>query len=74
VTCTHAIAYHARVYDLLLETLPGHERDMEYWVAKHHGVDQFLNTLDNRYLVDPVIASQPNILGQEDTALRDHYL
>ena len=40
---------------------------MEYWVAKHHGVDQFLNTLDNRYLVDPVIASQPNILGQEET-------
>jgi GR25 family glycosyltransferase involved in LPS biosynthesis len=74
VTCTHAIAYHARVYDLLLETLPEHERDMETWVAKHHGVDQFLNTLDNRYLVDPVIASQPNILGQEDTALRDHYL
>lgn len=74
VTCTHAIAYHARVYDLLLETLPADEVEMEIWLMTHRGIDQYLNKLENRYLVDPTVVSQPNILGQEDEALRDHYL
>jgi len=58
----------------LLEILPGYEREMEMWLSTHRGIDQFLRTLEHRYIVDPFVASQPNILGQEDEALRDHYL
>lgn len=67
VTCSHAIAYHASIYDRVLSEVPSGEAEMEGWLQTHHGLDQYFafSVTAGKYLLSPVIATQAGILPME---------
>ena len=66
VTCTHAIAYHCSVYDLILDAVPATAIDVALWVHSEQAIDQFFNRLPaTRLLTWPVIATQTSIIEDE---------
>ncbi len=67
LTTSHAIAYHAAIYDRILEDVPSTPSAMALWLRTHHGIDQYYaRALDGVHLLTrPVVASQPSILDQE---------
>ncbi len=72
MTSTHAVAYHRRVFDMLLDAIPAGEFEVEQWLHENGGgIDQYLRKVPGRFVCHPVIASQQSILGQEDESLRD---
>jgi len=73
LTCTHGIAYHQSVYQQLLDALPETMEEMKLWLETHRGIDQFLQRFEQRYLADPVVASQPALLPAEDPAYRAQF-
>ena len=72
VTCTHAVAYHASVYERILSEAPGGITGMQEWLKTHHGIDQYyaFNLTEGKYLLSPVIATQPNIVPLESDQVR----
>jgi len=73
LTCTQAVAYHRRAYQRLLDELPPDVDGMRDWIAVHAGIDQWLGCIEQRYLTDPVVASQPSLLAQEDPQEADRF-
>jgi hypothetical protein len=67
VTCSHAVAYHQSIYDRILGEVPGEPAGMEAWLKTHHGIDQYYAfcVADGKYLLSPVVATQPNIVPSE---------
>ena len=72
VTCTHAIAYHASVYERLLGEIPASPSGVALWLRRHHGIDQFYaRALDRLHLIaSPIVASQESILPQESDSFK----
>ena len=73
LTCTQAIAYHHTVYDKILGDVPDNEVDMQQWLDKHYGIDQYYRYLEDRYLVFPKPFSQANIVPAELPAAQQFY-
>jgi hypothetical protein len=67
VTCTHAVAYHRSIYDHILHEVPADCTGVENWLKTHHGIDQYFafSVTEQKYLVSPVVATQPNIVPME---------
>jgi hypothetical protein len=72
VTTTHAVAYHQTVYRRILDEVPADAAAMEEWLKVHHGIDQYYAKCirERKFLLSPVIATQPAILAQETEDLR----
>jgi hypothetical protein len=72
VTCLHAVAYHRSVYNRVLAEVPADYAGMETWLRMHHGIDQYFAFRHNegKYLISPVIASQPGIQESESPEVR----
>ncbi|HEY3703794.1 MAG TPA: glycosyltransferase family 25 protein [Terracidiphilus sp.] len=73
VTCTHAVAYHKSIYDRILTDAPADPASMAAWLQIHHGIDQYFafTLTDRKYLLTPVIATQPNILPMESPEVQN---
>jgi hypothetical protein len=67
LTCCHAIAYSAAIYDRILADVPATPSGVALWLRVHHGIDQYYaRALDGMHLLTrPAVASQPPILSQE---------
>jgi Glycosyl transferase family 2/Glycosyltransferase family 25 (LPS biosynthesis protein) len=67
VTCTHAVAYNQSIYGRIISEVPADPAGMEQWLGIHHGIDQYYAfcVTEGKYLLSPVIATQPNILPLE---------
>ncbi len=76
VTCTHAVAYNRPVFDAILEAAPDGETAMAAWLKKHHGIDQYyaFTITEQKYLLSPVVATQPNIASMESPAVQRQIL
>ena len=76
LTSTHAIAYHHRSYDQLLAGLPGEESEMRKWIAEHKALGHYYaETLGaGIFRTVPVLASQENLVNDEDPRLRDQFI
>jgi hypothetical protein len=72
VTCCHAIAYHASIYERILSDVPSDDAEMEEWLETYHGIDQYyaFAITTGKYLLSPVIATQPNILPLESDEVK----
>ena len=80
VTCTHAVAYHARAFDRLLQEIPADASAFAGWLDTYTAIDQYLATRVrdgalHAYVVTPRVASQPLLLqhADADLALADRY-
>src|SRR5262249_14321960 len=66
VTWTHAIAYHASMFDRVLAEVPETPSAVALWLRKHLGIDQYYAKIfDGSLITSPLIASQGSILAQE---------
>jgi GR25 family glycosyltransferase involved in LPS biosynthesis len=76
VTCTHALGYHQSIYDRILNEVPSGLAAMEEWVKTHLCIDQYyaFSLTDGKYLLSPVIATQPNIVPMENEDVRRRLL
>jgi hypothetical protein len=55
--CTHALAYHQRVYDTILAQLPANEDDMADWITANGSIDRYLTErVKGAYRTVPVLA------------------
>jgi hypothetical protein len=72
VTCLHAVAYRQSIYDRILADVPADLGGMEAWLRTHHGIDQYFafNHTEGKYILSPVIATQPNIVPSESQEVR----
>jgi GR25 family glycosyltransferase involved in LPS biosynthesis len=71
VTCTHAIAYHCSVYDMILDAVPATAIDVALWLHTELAIDQYFNRLPaTRLLTWPVVATQTSII-QDETRVFD---
>jgi len=73
LTCTHALAYHHRVYDRILTELPDNEEKMAQWVKEKHVIDQYLSALDRLFFSHPSVATQIELLQQEEESYQDRF-
>ncbi|HEX3879268.1 MAG TPA: glycosyltransferase [Bryobacteraceae bacterium] len=71
-TSVHSIAYHHSVFDRILNEVPATAEAMQPWLQAHHAIDQyFAFTLQTqKFLVTPVISTQPNIAPMESPDVR----
>ncbi|MFT5573795.1 MAG: hypothetical protein ACI9FR_002731 [Cryomorphaceae bacterium] len=69
LSCTDAVLYHHSVYDQILSDLPADEDEMAKWVNQHHAIDQYLTTIDKRYVAEPKLVTQPFLLERKRTKL-----
>jgi len=76
VTCLHAVAYHHSVYDRILAEVPDSLIAMEEWLGTHHGIDQYFafQHSEGKYILSPVIATQPNIVPSESQEVQRRLL
>jgi hypothetical protein len=77
LTCTHALAVNHTAYDRLLAGIPDGD-GIEEWITTHTAIDQYLSHRvdagDYRaYLVNPRVATQPELTFHADAPLRDRY-
>jgi hypothetical protein len=79
-TCGHAIAYHARAFDRLLDGIPDDPDAFAMWLARYRAIDQYLPRQVDAgelvaYVVTPHVATQPALLEYDDAdrALADRY-
>ncbi|MER5781518.1 glycosyltransferase [Streptomyces mobaraensis] len=56
-----AVAYHARVFDRLLDELPGGEAEMRAWVGRHGGLERFCA----RHFADTFVRLSPAVTSRE---------
>lgn len=71
LTCTHAVAYHRRVFQDVLRGIPADETTMRQTWKRQYAIDQFLLTrVGDRFVSLPVVASQGSILDQEAPDVR----
>jgi GR25 family glycosyltransferase involved in LPS biosynthesis len=73
VTCTHAIAYSALVYDRILADLPADVAGMEEWLKAEHGIDQYLCRIEQAFVVHPPVSTQPFMLPYEAPVDQFHF-
>ncbi len=73
LTCTHAIAYNRIVFEKILEEIPDTIDTVTDWAKKHLAIDQFLRHFDGLYLAEPVVASQKQLLPQENEEYRSRF-
>lgn len=73
VTTAHAIAYSQSIYSRILQDAPADNTGMEKWLETHLGIDQYyaFHITEKKFLVSPVIATQPNIIPLEIGDLRE---
>jgi hypothetical protein len=76
VTCCHSLAYNESIYDRILAEVPADVRGMEMWLKTHHGIDQYyaFNVIEGKYILTPVVATQPNIVPSETEEVRQRLL
>ena len=76
VTSAHAVAYHRSIYDRILGEVPSSIAGMEEWLKTHHGIDQYYasSLTEGKFLLSPVIATQPSILPMENEDVRERLL
>lgn len=81
VTCTHATAIHARVFDRILGDIPEGGADFERWIDSHRAIDQYLGGLCasgelRGVIATPRISSQPALTNYADAdqELADRYV
>jgi hypothetical protein len=72
VTSCHAIAYDRSICARVLSEVPDNAAGMERWLETHHGIDQYyaFSVTEKKYLLSPVIATQPSILPMESDEVR----
>ena len=58
VSTTHAIAYHSRIYDRILEEIPENLTKEHDWIKQHLAIDQYYLILSNRFIAMPMLAMQ----------------
>ncbi len=58
LTCTHGVAYARPVFEKILADLPDSREEMVTWLKSHHGIDQYLRTIDKQFLTEPSVATQ----------------
>ncbi|MDB9496780.1 glycosyltransferase family 25 protein, partial [Spirulina major CS-329] len=73
ITCTHALAYHASVFEKMLRDIPPDVAGVAVWNQTNYAIDQYLCGIEGRYASRPALSSQPYLLPQEDPALRDRF-
>lgn len=73
MTCTHAVAYRSPFYDKLLNDLPADIANMKKWIESNAAIDQYLAKQEELVVISPVVASQPNILNEEEKDLLKNY-
>ena len=74
LTCTHAIAYHHRVYEKILMDIPDNLIDMDPWMRAHAAIDQYLTAqIPDGYLAYPTLSAQPQTLQWENPTLQPFY-
>ncbi|MGK5640717.1 hypothetical protein ACSNOK_20730 [Streptomyces sp. URMC 126] len=56
-----AVAYHARVFDRLLDELPPDAADMASWTARHGGLERFCD----RHFADTLVRVSPAVTSRE---------
>jgi hypothetical protein len=71
VTCTHAVAVHARAYSRLVAEIPTDARELDFWLGDYLAIDQYLSRriADGTYralITSPRVASQANLLEHDD--------
>ena len=56
----------------ILDQVPADALAMEDWLKVHHGIDRHyaVSLRDRKFLVSPMIATQPSILSIEDETLK----
>lgn len=74
LTCTHAIAYGQGVYQKILSELPATKKEMGQWLKTHLAIDQYLSSIEKRFLANPTLASQAELLPYEDKELRQRFV
>ncbi len=50
----------------MLDDLPGTIDGMTEWVKQFHAIDQYLPMQDKIFLAHPVVATQKELISQED--------
>ncbi|PIE66276.1 MAG: hypothetical protein CSA26_01140 [Desulfobacterales bacterium] len=73
LTCTHAIAYHERVYDRILADVPSDVEGVGEWIKMNNAIDQYLRKIEEKYLSEPVVSSQIQLLPQEKKEHRTRF-
>ena len=73
LTCTHALAYNNTVYDQILEDLPESVEEMEPWIQDNLAIDQYLRKVVGALLASPTVASQVELLPQEQERHRNRF-
>ena len=74
LTCAHALAYNASVFQRLLNDLPESIAEMTVWVKQNLAIDQYLRKIDKLYLAEPVLATQIELLPQESPMYRSCFM
>ncbi|MDB5850054.1 MAG: hypothetical protein JWP29_3806 [Rhodoferax sp.] len=69
----HAIAYHRRVYDHLLQQIPDVFDRLDSWLHEHRQFEQFLRTVADAVVIEPRIASLPALLPFEAPEVQFSY-
>ncbi len=73
ITCTHALAYNSTVYDKILNDIPDKIEETSQWTRKHRGIDQYLRSFSLSLLTSPAVASQQELLPQEEEQYRNRF-
>lgn len=73
LTCTHALAYHSNCFAKILEDIPASESGVADWLPHHGSIDQYLRKLDGLFLAEPVVATQPYMIDEEDESRRARF-
>ncbi len=74
LTCTHAIAYNNTIYNQILQDLPDSIEKMAHWIHDQPAIDQYLRTIKKALLTSPSVASQIELLPQENKKYRDRFI
>ncbi|MEM7193968.1 MAG: glycosyltransferase family 25 protein [Pseudomonadota bacterium] len=74
MTCTHALAYHNRSFEQILEEIPDNIAELSTWVKKYNAIDQYLTfKIDENYLATPTLSIQPVTRSFEDESMQNRY-
>mgnify|MGYP005991221935 CR=1 FL=1 len=74
VTCTHAIAYHRRVFEKVLKDIPNDVVGMIDWCESELAIDQYLcRRVDSSFVAVPTLCAQKQTLRYEAAELRDRF-
>lgn len=70
---SHALIYHQRVYDQILQDIPADSQAMTNWADENNSYGHYLSQLLNSFVTQPFIAMPPDLLSLEGEASRARY-